>query len=227
MSDKSDQLEQYIIYRCVVGSQAYGLADERSDVNVRGIYLPPATEHWSLASLPEQLENEAEQTCFWEIEKFIRLALKSNPTILEALFSPVVEFASPMAEQLLKIRNCFLSKLAYQTYQGYAVSQFQKMQQRLLKTGDYKRKHAMHLIRVLQCGVDLLQTGELSLVVPEDRREILMSIRQGDMNWEGIDQLRNKLHVAFEEAYQVTVLPDEPDFKRVNEYLIEARKSMV
>src|SRR5215203_1494993 len=30
-----------IIYRCVVGSRAYGLDNEESDVDWRGIYLPP------------------------------------------------------------------------------------------------------------------------------------------------------------------------------------------
>jgi hypothetical protein len=32
----------YVIYRCIVGSQAYGLAHEHSDVDRRGFYLPPA-----------------------------------------------------------------------------------------------------------------------------------------------------------------------------------------
>lgn len=41
----------------VVGSHAYGLAEERSDVDRRGFYLPPADLHWSLAGVPEQLED--------------------------------------------------------------------------------------------------------------------------------------------------------------------------
>ena len=30
-----------VIYRCVIGSRAYGLETEESDVDYRGIYLPP------------------------------------------------------------------------------------------------------------------------------------------------------------------------------------------
>ena len=37
-----------VIYRCVVGSRAYGLDEEASDTDRRGIYLPPAEMHWSL-----------------------------------------------------------------------------------------------------------------------------------------------------------------------------------
>lgn len=35
------ELRDYIIYRCIVGSRAYGLDDEHSDTDRRGIYLPP------------------------------------------------------------------------------------------------------------------------------------------------------------------------------------------
>ena len=68
-SDSSD-LYPYVIYRCVVGSTAYGLAHEASDVDRRGFYLPPADLEWLLAGVPEQLETDNEEA-YWEIEKFI------------------------------------------------------------------------------------------------------------------------------------------------------------
>ena len=57
----AEPLMKRVIFRCVIGSQAYGLDDEQSDVDRRGIYLPAATEHWSLHGVPEQIENEATQ----------------------------------------------------------------------------------------------------------------------------------------------------------------------
>ena len=53
----------------------------------RGFYLPPAELQWSLAGVPEQLETDQEEV-YWEVEKFIRLALKANPNVLECLYSP-------------------------------------------------------------------------------------------------------------------------------------------
>src|SRR5256885_12648960 len=73
----------FIIYRCVVGSQAFGLSDEASDVDRRGIYLPPADLHWSLYGVPEQIENNDTQEAHWELQKFLVMALKANPNILE------------------------------------------------------------------------------------------------------------------------------------------------
>ena len=86
-------LYEVVIYRCIIGSRAYGLDNEASDIDRRGIYLPPANLHWSLFGVPEQLERGEE--AYWEIQKFIALALKGNPNILECLHTPLVEYAAP------------------------------------------------------------------------------------------------------------------------------------
>src|SRR4051794_17876427 len=45
---ESEDLYKYIIYSCVVGSRSYGLDSPDSDIDRRGIYLPPAELQWSL-----------------------------------------------------------------------------------------------------------------------------------------------------------------------------------
>src|SRR5262249_16839999 len=142
-----------VIYRCVIGSQAYGLAEAASDVDRRGIYLPTADRHWSLTGLPEQLENHPTQEVYWELQKFLVLALKANPNVLECLDTPLIEKATAVAEELLRLREAFLSRLVYQTYNGYALSQFRKMQANLRNRGRVKWKHVMHLIRLLLAGI--------------------------------------------------------------------------
>jgi uncharacterized protein len=102
-------LYEHVIYRCVVGSRAYGLEDDASDTDLRGIYLPPADLHWSLYGIPEQLEQNETQECYWELQKFIVLALKANPNVLECLYSPLVELTTPLAQELLELRSLFLS----------------------------------------------------------------------------------------------------------------------
>ncbi len=42
------------------------------------------------------------------------MALKGNPNILEWLNTPLVDFASPLAQALVASRKAFLSKLIYQ-----------------------------------------------------------------------------------------------------------------
>ena len=155
---KATNLFDRVIYRCVIGSQAYGLANEASDMDRRGVYLPPAEAHWSLYGVPEQLENETTQEAYWELQKFLVLALKANPNVLECLFTPLVETATPLAEELRGMRSSFLSRLVYQTYNGYVLSQFKKMQADIRNQGNLKWKHVMHLIRLLLSGIEVLRT---------------------------------------------------------------------
>ena len=51
-------LYEFVIYRCIVGSRAYGLDEDSPDVDRRGIYLPPADLEWSLLGVSEQLESQ-------------------------------------------------------------------------------------------------------------------------------------------------------------------------
>src|SRR5205823_13281922 len=120
-------LESFIIYRCVVGSRAYGLDNDDSDTDRRGVYLAPADLQWSLFGAPEQFEDNATQSCYWELQKFLTMALKANPNILECLYSPMVEKITPLGEELVAARRGFLSQMIFQTFNGYAMSQFKKI----------------------------------------------------------------------------------------------------
>lgn len=216
----------YIIYRCIVGSRAYGLDDAASDVDWRGIYLPPAALHWSLTGVPEQIESRATDECYWELQKFITLALKANPNILECLYTPLVSHATPLAQALLAEREIFLSHLIYQTYNGYVLSQFKRLEQDVRTTGAIKWKHAMHLIRLLLSGITVLRDGFVPVSV-DTHHDDLLSIKHGAMSWDAVNTWRLQLHTAFDAAFRTTTLPERPNYARANALLVEARRSMV
>ena len=219
-------LDRYVIYRCVVGSQAYGLNREGSDVDRRGIYIPPAELEWSIYGVPEQIESPEREECYWELKKFLVLALKANPNILECLFTPMIEQRSEIADVLLARRHIFLSKLVYQTYNGYVMSQFKRLEQDLRATGDVKWKHAMHLIRLLLQGISVLTEAHVPVRVSE-HREALLAIRDGSQGWDEVNTWRLSLHREFELAFQSTSLPDSPDYAEANRLLVWARRKMV
>lgn len=219
-------LYQHVIYCCLVGSRAYGLATENSDEDRRGIYLPPAQMHWSLFGIPEQLENTETDECYWELQKFLTLALKGNPNILECLYSPIVESITELGQELLGLRQSFLSKLIYQTYNGYAIGQFKKMEQDLRNQGKIKLKHAMHLIRLLLSGICALRDKYIPVDVGEHRQQLL-EIKNGIMPWEEVNRWRLILHDQFEQAFKKTDLPERPDYEAANDFLVKARTAMV
>jgi hypothetical protein len=215
-----------VIYRCVIGSRAYGLESEESDTDRRGIYLPPADLHWSLYGVPEQLEDPRREEVYWEIQKFLTLALKANPNILECLYTPLVEHASPLARRLLDMRHAFLSTMVYQTYNGYVMSQFKKLQADLRNKGQVRWKHVMHLLRLLIAGITTLREGYVPVRV-EEHRERLLAVRGGVVPFEEVEAWRVALHQEFDRAAESTRLPPRPDYAAANALLLDARRSMV
>jgi hypothetical protein len=63
------------------------------------------------------------------------------------LYSPMVEKATPLGEELLAVRQHFLSQIVLQTCNGYAMSQFKKIEQDIRNLAEVRWKHAM-----LYCG---------------------------------------------------------------------------
>ncbi len=224
-ADDDIDWRSFVIFRCVVGSRAFGLDTDASDVDRRGIYLPPADLQWALYGVPEQLENDETQEVYWELAKFLKLALKANPGILECLYTPIVEHATDLARELIEMRAIFLSKLVYQTYNGYVLSHFKRMEQDVRTSGAIRWKHPMHLIRMLLSGIAILREGHVPVHVGE-HRERLLAIRRGLLSWDEIDEWRLALHREFDEAFRSTSLPERPDFERANEFLIRARRIM-
>ena len=119
----------------------------------------------------------------------------------------------------------FLSKLIYQTYNGYVMSQFRKMNKHMEKHGRIKWKHAMHLIRLLISGITVLHQGFVPVKV-DTYRDNLLAIRHGERSWEDVNQWRLSLNKEFEDAFKNTKLPEQPNYEAANQFLIKARREM-
>ncbi len=235
----ADALYPYIGLSALVGSRAYNLHRPESDEDVRGFFLAPPAMHWSLSGVPEQFETGPHQTYvngpdrqvtgqYWELGKLVRLALRANPTALETLISPVVRRTTPVGIDLqaLARQGLFYSKLVYETFLGYANSQFRKMEQDMRNGRGVKMKHAMHLLRLLMAARDLVATGTLDIWLPEEspERAFLIEVREERVPWSDLDVRRRELHRQLDDAYATTRLPDQPDYAEANAFLLGARK---
>jgi hypothetical protein len=133
---------------------------------------------------------------------------------------------APLAAELREMRGAFVSRMVYQTYNGYAMSQFRKMNSHLRSTGRMNWKHAMHLIRLLLSGIAALRESTIRVDVGE-HREPLLAIRRGEVSPEDLEAWRRELHRGFDAALGETALPERPDYERANAFLVRARRSMV
>ena len=154
------------------------------------------------------------------------MALKANPNVLECLYTPLVETKTELVDELLAMRSIFLSRFVYQTYNGYVLSQFKKLEQDLRTKGEPRWKHAMHLIRLLISGITVLREGFVMVRVDE-YRDRLLTIKRAEMPWSEVNAWRLNLHCEFDQAFTETKLPDRPDYERADAFLIKARRTTI
>ncbi|GAB3832242.1 DNA polymerase beta superfamily protein [Kribbella italica] len=214
------------IYAAVVGSRAFGLDTDASDTDTRGVYVAPTEAFWSLAKPPTHVDGPEPEWFSWEVERFCELALKANPNLLEVLHSPLVVTCKPLGQELVDLREAFLSQLAYQTYSGYVLSQFKKLEADFRRDGAPKWKHVMHLIRLLLSARTLLAEGKLVVDVGDDR-ERLLAVKAGALPWDEVERWRLGLHEDLDRALQKTVLPATPDVAKVDAWLRSVRRISV
>jgi predicted nucleotidyltransferase len=100
------------------------------------------------------------------------------------------------------------------------VKDYTQLNHRNKKKDELKlNKHAMHLIRLLITGTEILQ-GKVIHTYREAERAYLLDIRSGKLTYEEIFEVVEKLEADFRYAAQNTTLPDEPNYKKVEELLI-------
>ena len=78
---------EHTVLSVIVGSHAYGLDTDESDVDRRGVYVPPTRLFWTFEKPPSAVDGPEQERLSWEVEHFLSLALKANPTVLEVLAS--------------------------------------------------------------------------------------------------------------------------------------------
>lgn len=217
-------VRDHTVYRCVMGSRAFGLATEASDTDLRGVYLAPTPLFWRFEKPPTHVEGPRDEEFSWELERFCELALRANPNILECLHSPLVEEVTPVGEELLSLRGAFLSRRAHTSFGRYAASQRGKLLADVRVHGAPRWKHAMHLLRLLLSCRDLLRTGRLT-VDAGPHRDRLLAVRRGELTWEEVDAWMARLQEETESALASTVLPAEPDHARVQDFLVRTRRA--
>ena len=118
------------IYLTKHGSHCYGTNRPDSDLDLRGICIPPKKYYFgALNGFEQSISNAPVDITVFALNKFIKLAMDNNPNALEIIFTNPEDqlFVSPVGQSLLDIRDSFLSKKARFTLAGYARSQLKRI----------------------------------------------------------------------------------------------------
>lgn len=225
-----------ILLKGIVGSTAYGLDHEGSDVDYLGIFAAPNEVILGLNKPSESVVTKNPDTTMHEVRKFLVLCLNGNPSVSELLWLENYddEYFGMAGRRLIEIREAFLSAgRVRDSYLGYAQSQFG----RLLNRGDGSfsadtrkrtQKHARHLVRLVEQGYQLYTTGNLTVNLrskdsPTDPDWV---IRMGENIAADPDLAGRYMEQAtkrFDSA--TTVLPSRPDRDAVENWLLSVRRA--
>ena len=211
---------EHTILSVVVGSRAYGLDGPASDHDRRGVFAAPTRLFWRLDKPPTHLDGPRDEEFSWEIERFCTLAAQANPTVLEVLWSPLLETITEDGRALRDARRAFLSRRVAETYGNYARDQLARVEARRARTGVTNHKQAMHMCRLLLAGAHVLRTGDI-LVDVTPLRDRLLAIKDGQAPFAAwADELLADLAAAAAE----TRLPDHPDRETIDHVLSGVRE---
>ena len=219
-----------IILEGVTGSTAYGLATENSDVDVKGVYLLPTKTVLSIGFDPQKTTKDHVDPdwVYHEVGKFMKLVISGNPTVTELLYLEEYTQMTPIGQMLIDNRDAFLStKAVTNAYSGYAFSQAQRLNNRTAQGLDgYDSslknrfaKHTRHCFRLLMQARQLLETGTLSVKVTPEEREYLFAMGEKTADEVVAEFMRQDTEMKNVKS----VLPDEPDYDKLNELLYEIR----
>lgn len=129
MTEPTEFWETNLVYLILSGSRSYGLDRTGSDVDTRGICIPPRRFLFGLDRF-EQHESADHNHVVFGLEKFVRLALDANPNIIEMLYVEPrhILMCDRFGEQLLAHRELFLSRKVGERFAGYAIDQLGRME---------------------------------------------------------------------------------------------------
>lgn len=113
------------------GSRAWGFASPDSDYDVRFIYVRPEKEYLKLNSARDVIEEPIHDMLDingWDLQKALKLLYKSNPTLFEWCYSPIIYKETEFADNLRSVMKNYFSvkrslyhyiSMAEGNYRGY------------------------------------------------------------------------------------------------------------
>jgi uncharacterized protein len=247
-----DTAERCTILRGLVGSTVHGLnvQDGIEDRDEMGICVEPLEDALALQGRFEQFVyrsapvREGRQDArsgagdldltIYSLRKWLRLALRGNPTILLLLFTPDDQLVhyDDLGTELRALRPALLSRRVQAPFLGYLQAQKQRLtgergQKRIHRPEleamyGFDTKYAMHMLRLGFQGVELLSTGHLSLPMRAAERAYLLDVRRGRVDEATCIARAAELEQELAALATGSPLPETPDEARVEAWMMHA-----
>ncbi len=174
------------------------------------------------------------------LRRFLRLAASGNPSILMALWAPVLHL-TPAGEELRALADAFVGRHVIPRYRGYMQAQTLRLlglrggghgrrggggREELIAAHGYDTKYAMHAARLgFQC-VELLTTRQLQLPIGGEPAEWLRAVRRGEVAFEEWWDRCLALDAQLERMAEDDSLPAGADRERIAEWSVSTHLAL-
>ena len=235
-------------YLCIMGSYAYGVSTDVSDVDLYGFCVPPKHilfphTQGIIYGFDNQYEKFDQFTAHhikgegreydlsvYNIVKYFRLCADNNPNMIDSLFVPIhcIAHTTELANHVRENRRSFLHKGIYHKLKGYAFSQLSKIDSKRNRSNPKRQKSiqefgmdvkfAYHIVRLINQAEQVLQEGDLDL---QKSKEQLKAVRAGEYSLDNIRNYFKQKEPHLEELYQKSkALPYKPDESKIKQLLL-------
>lgn len=230
------------ILRGLVGSTAHGInivgQDDRDEM---GVFVEPpenvcglrSIDHYIYRTQPEGVRSgpgDLDLTMY-SLRKFCHLAAQGNPSVLILLWLPEYLSNAKLGNELIGMRDCFVSKDSGARFLGYLTAQEKAMKgertkkvsrPELVEKYGYDTKFAMHAIRLGFEGIEYLTDGKITLPIAEPNLTTLRDVRNGRKT------LAEALEILDDTKAKLTSLVDRctlsADLDAINAFMVRAHK---
>ncbi len=222
------------------GSTAHGISVGSDDLDFTVVRIEPFWElvngnprrqSMMLRSKPEGIRSEPGDIDLqvYTFRRFVSLAAAGNPSVLMILFAPesyrLVDDGFPAAE----IADLAKSRRAAAAYRGYMDRQIERWmgsrgqknvrRPELEEAFGYDTKYAAHTIRLGVQGIEYLNSGALTLPLPDVVASRIRDVRGGRSPESEALEWAHELKDELERAAEVSQLPDRPDQQAIDRFL--------
>lgn len=162
----------------------------------------------------------------YSLRKYLRLAIKGNPTVMLLLFVPedrlVIQTPPWKGAPGARARRS-----AGQQFLGFLTAQKQRLLRergtaKIPSRDDQNAKYAAHMLRLGYQGVEFLTTGRITLPMPERERELVLETKRGEADMNRVLTTVAELEREIADLIDSSPLQLEPDREAVNQFLVEA-----
>lgn len=242
-------MKSNVHYECIMGSVAYGVSSDTSDMDIYGFCIPNKDmifphlkgeipgfgnqtnrfEVWQEHHIKDTDKSKEYDISIYSIVKYFQLCMENNPNMIDSLFVPneCILHQTRVASYVRENRHKFLHKGCFHKFKGYSFSQLHKAEIKNPKEGSKRHqsieKHGYD-VKFAYHVVRLIDECDQILNTGDldlrRSREHLKAIRRGDVSFEDIKSYFSEKEKYLEKSYNESKLPYSPNEQEIKTILL-------